>query len=103
MRAVEVLHDQPFMGRPMTVSGAKSKGHDEREEAEERPEREPRPVVLASTSPAVIAQVEAVAEPGLENLAPNPEHATGVEITTIADTDLEARYGFEPKEKSEQA
>jgi hypothetical protein len=25
-RAVEVLHDQPFMGRKMIVSGAKSKG-----------------------------------------------------------------------------
>lgn len=103
MRAVEVLHDQPFMGRNMTVSGAKSKGHDEREEAEERPERAPRPVVLASTSPAVIAQVEAVAEPGLENLATDPAHAPGVEITTIVDTDLETRYGFEPKEKSEHA
>jgi hypothetical protein len=25
-RAVEVLHDQPFMGREMIVNGAKSKG-----------------------------------------------------------------------------
>jgi hypothetical protein len=25
-RAVEVLHDQPFMGRKMIVSGAKSQG-----------------------------------------------------------------------------
>jgi RNA recognition motif. (a.k.a. RRM, RBD, or RNP domain) len=47
IRAVEVLNDQFFMGRQMTVSGAKSKGQDEREEREERPEREARPVVLA--------------------------------------------------------
>lgn len=32
VRAVEVLHDQPFMGRKLNVSGAKSKGQDEREE-----------------------------------------------------------------------
>ncbi len=35
MRAVEVLHDQPFMGRKLNVSGAKSKGQDEREERED--------------------------------------------------------------------
>lgn len=28
-RAVEVLHDQPFMGRKMIVSGAKSQGPDD--------------------------------------------------------------------------
>ena len=47
IRAVEVLNDQHFMGRKMTVSGAKSKGQDEREEREDRPEREPRSAVLA--------------------------------------------------------
>ena len=31
-RAVEVLHDQPFMGRKMIVNGAKSKGTDDRED-----------------------------------------------------------------------
>ena len=36
MRAVEVLHDQPFMGRKLTVSGANSKGQDEREDREEK-------------------------------------------------------------------
>jgi hypothetical protein len=60
IRAVEVLNDQHFMGRKMTVSGAKSKGQDEREEKDERPERESKPVVLASTTPAA---PEAVAEP----------------------------------------
>jgi hypothetical protein len=40
MRAVEVLHDQPFMGRKLMVSGAKSKGHDEREDHDEVDSRE---------------------------------------------------------------
>lgn len=34
MRSVEVLHDQPFMGRNMTVSGAKSKAQEEDEDME---------------------------------------------------------------------
>jgi hypothetical protein len=66
-RAVEVLHDQPFMGRKLTVSGAQSKGQDEREdkeEREERQERRPRPTpVVAAAAPAVTAEsLEATAE-----------------------------------------
>lgn len=34
VNAVEVLHDQFFMGRKMIVSGAKSKGHDDRDDKE---------------------------------------------------------------------
>jgi RNA recognition motif-containing protein len=87
IRAVEVLHDQPFMGRKMTVSGAKSKGQDEREDMEGRVESEPTRVVLASTTPAVLAAVEPLAE----------------EAATTATT-LEAKYGFdEPREKTEEA
>ena len=63
VRAVEVLHDQPFMGRKMTVSGAKSKGQDEREDLDGREERQPARVVLASTGPAV----SAVAQPIIES------------------------------------
>jgi hypothetical protein len=68
VRSVEVLHDQPFMGRKLIVSGAKSKGQDEREDREERPERESRTVSLAplpaaapaaETAPAPVASVEA--------------------------------------------
>lgn len=112
IRAVEVLHDQPFMGRNMTVSGAKSKGNDEREDAEERPEREPRPVVLASTSPAVTTQVEAAAEPSLQETPLSEVAAEAVETSSVSASDLEAKYGFEepkeelqeePKEKTEQA
>jgi hypothetical protein len=64
MRAVEVLHDQPFMGRKLIVSGAKSKGQDEREEREEREESsaESRIVSLAPL-PAAVAAETAPAEP----------------------------------------
>ena len=97
-RAVEVLHDQPFMGRNMTVSGAKSKGQDEREDMEERDRPEPTRVVLASTSPAVAA---VVAEPTIETIVETV--AQVAEETPVAE-DLEAKYGFdEPKAKTEQA
>jgi RNA recognition motif-containing protein len=63
VRAVEVLHDQHFMGRKLTVSGAKSKGQDEREDRDEqRPERESRTVSLAPL-PAAAPAEEAVAAP----------------------------------------
>ena len=75
MRAVEVLHDQPFMGRKLTVSGAKSKGQDEREDREERTERAPRPIVVAPR-PAPAAAESAAAE------APEPTLQTIVETVT---------------------
>jgi hypothetical protein len=61
-RSVEVLHDQPFMGRKLTVSGAKSKGQDDREDKEDRPERAPRPAAVAAVvaTPVVVTE-EAVA------------------------------------------
>lgn len=45
-RAVEVLHDQPFMGRQMIVNGAKSKGAYETDESAEgsAPANEPKPI-----------------------------------------------------------
>jgi len=107
MRAVEVLHDQPFMGRKMTVSGAKSKGHDEREDAEDRADdREPTRVVLASTAPAVAAVVAVAAvaaEPTIETIIETvtqvEDHAPIAEVS-----DLEAKYGFdEAAEKAPEA
>ncbi len=59
IRSVEVLHDQPFMGRKMTVSGAKSKGQDEREDAEGRDEAKPARVKLAPL-PTATAETPAV-------------------------------------------
>jgi RNA recognition motif-containing protein len=77
IRAVEVLHDQPFRGRKLTVSGAKSKGQDEREEADERPERESRVVSLAPLP--VAAKLEIIDE------AANAEESEPV-IQTIVET-----------------
>ena len=100
-RAVEVLHDQPFMGRNMTVSGAKSKGQDEREDMEERDRPEPTRVVLASTSPAVAA---VVAEPTIETIVETVTQVAEEAPVAVAE-DLEAKYAFdEPKaEKTEEA
>jgi hypothetical protein len=83
VRSVEVLHDQPFMGRKLTVSGAKSKGQDEREEAEDRPERAPRPVTLAPLP----AAAPAVAETAVETVAVAETEPT---IQTIVETVTEA-------------
>ncbi|MEX1113923.1 MAG: RNA-binding protein [Akkermansiaceae bacterium] len=103
IRAVEVLNDQHFMGRKLTVSGAKSKGNDEREEIEDRPERAQPPVVVASANPTGISaevaepQIETIVENVVETAAPSEEPAPAAAV------DLEARYGFEPKEKTEEA
>jgi hypothetical protein len=71
VRAVEVLHDQHFMGRKLTVSGAKSKGQDEREEREDqdgRPERESRVVSLAPLPTAVVAAETTTEEPVIQTI-----------------------------------
>jgi hypothetical protein len=82
IRAVEVLHDQPFMGRKLTVSGAKSKGQDEREDREDRPERAQRPVVVAPIRASAVLEpaVEAATEPVMA--APEPVIQTIVETVT---------------------
>ncbi|MES2922694.1 MAG: RNA-binding protein [Verrucomicrobiota bacterium] len=104
MRAVEVLHDQPFMGRKMTVSGAKSKGQDEREDMEERDRPEPKKVVLASTAPPVVAAVaaESTIETIVESIAAPVEEVPAVAETVV---DLQAKYGFDeqPSVKTEEA
>ena len=69
IRAVEVLHDQHFMGRKLTVSGAKSKGQDERDEKEDRPEREARPVVVAPIPTAAQSEPEPEIPTIVENVA----------------------------------
>jgi len=57
IRCVEVLHDQPFMGRKLTVSGAKAREMEEREEAAaDNPERSSRPIVLAPIPPAATSE-----------------------------------------------
>jgi hypothetical protein len=80
VRAVEVLHDQPFMGRKLTVSGAKSKGQDEREDREERPERESRTVSLAplpaaapEAAVAVVEETAVIEEPVIQTIVETVE------------------------------
>lgn len=122
VRAVEVLHDQPFMGRKMTVSGAKSKGLDEREDSE--PETTPTKVVLAPLPPAAAAVAvaeepaavaapvvtettiplvaEAAVQPVVEAAAEPAPQATEPAAETA--NDLVAKYGFDaPKEKADEA
>ena len=102
IRSVEVLNDQFFMGRKLTVSGAKAKGNDEREEAEDRPEHEPRPVVVASANrPAVVEAVEPVIAAAAS--AEEPSIQTIVEHVAEVPEDLESRYGFEAKDEAEKA
>lgn len=96
-RAVEVLHDQPFMGRKMTVSGAKSKGQDEREEREERAPREPRqqapeshiisPAVPVATAPT--SEVTPAATPVVE-VVTHLQDPTPAEMVEAAVENVEA-------------
>ncbi|MBK1881195.1 hypothetical protein JIN85_02145 [Luteolibacter pohnpeiensis] len=55
-RSVEVFHDQPFMGRKMMVSGAKSKGQDDREDKEDEVEKKPA-AEKAAPAPAEIPTI----------------------------------------------
>lgn len=55
-RAVEVLHDQFFLGREMVVSGAKRKGQDEREDQDDARAEKPKPVELAPLPPAAAVE-----------------------------------------------
>lgn len=98
VRAVEVLHDQPFMGRKLTVSGAKSKGQDEREEHDERPERESRTVSLAPLPAEIPAAPEAAAQEPLAAAEEEPVIETIVENVTE-----EAPASEETEPKSEVA
>jgi hypothetical protein len=84
-RAVEVLHDQPFMGRNLTVSGAKSKGLDEREDVEEREERQERRSRPATAAAAATAAVAAT-EPAVtaESFGDTAEIATIIETSPTA-------------------
>lgn len=107
VRAVEVLHDQPFMGRKLMVSGAKSKGQDEREDMEGRDEGEPRKIVVAPipvAAAAVTAEVAtAEAEPSIQTIVENVAETPAETATATAD-ELVSKYGFdEPKEEAKEA
>ena len=72
-RAVEVLHDQPFMGRKMIVNGARSKGPndnspkaDAKESDSDEPQQESAPA-----APAPSADIPAEEE--VHSLAPDKQ------------------------------
>ncbi len=70
-RTVEVLHDQFFMGRKLTVSGAKSKDHEEAENEDEKNIAENQIVPpLAPTKPEVTSLID---DEVTEEKAPEPE------------------------------
>ena len=114
-QAVEVLNDQFFMGRKMVVSGAQSKGQDERDEPEE--DRERKPVVVVSAKPAAAAVVanetthalvpdtaEAQAEPdALTETVETVETVEAAEAASSADPELPATAPEEPVVLAEAA
>lgn len=68
-RAVEVLHDQPFMGRKMIVNGARSKGPADGDK-EGRPRRNSKP---ATTEPQPNTNTDIPAEEEVHSLAPKED------------------------------
>lgn len=112
VRAVEVLHDQPFMGRKMIVSGAKSKGQDAREDQEAEDEQPQKPIELAplpeekatpaaETPAATEPKIETVVEQAAEAPAPAAEAASKPAAETA--DDLVAKYGFDEPKKDQDA
>lgn len=67
IRTVEVLHDQPFMGRKLTVSGAKARELEEKEDNADHAERSSGPIVLAPIPPAAVQASESD-EPAIQTI-----------------------------------
>ena len=114
-RTVEVLHDQFFMGRQLTVSGAKSKDHEEAEKEQgtnERQNNELPPVApinpaneevldLIDDSKAEEPAAEvATEEPHAE--IPTEEFSPEVETAEVETAEVEAAEVDAPEEKKEQ-
>lgn len=110
-RTVEVLHDQFFMGRKLTVSGAKSQEHEAAEKEEGNNERTSNVMPTLAPLPPKEEILDLVAEPKAEQPAaeaiPEEPHAeipteefhetaeTEVVKTEVAETEEE-----EPKQQS---
>ena len=80
VRSVEVLHDQPFMGRKLTVSGAKARELEEKEDSSDQSERSSGPIVLAPIPPPS-SQTDASEEPAIQTIVEsvsNESEKTGV-------------------------
>ena len=85
-RAVEILHDQFFMGREMVVSGAKKKGQDEREDQEDTRNEAPKPVELAPLPPAAAIEPDPNEKIVPQAAEPAPEPQTQPEPTPEPET-----------------
>lgn len=92
-RTVEVLHDQFFMGRKLTVSGAKSKDHEEAEKEDEKNivENQAMPP-LAPVKPEVTSLIE---EPVAEEKPSTTE--AKVEIATAEENHEVPTEEFSPE------
>lgn len=93
-RAVDILDDQDFMGRKLTVSGARSEGPKEPKEAETVPDSEENPAGETNAEePAASAETT---EAPLEESAPVAE-------VTPQEQPAEAQKEEEPKQDATQA
>ncbi|MDQ8191042.1 RNA recognition motif domain-containing protein [Roseibacillus persicicus] len=73
-RAVEVLHDQPFMGRKLIVNGARSKGPNDGAKKKAEGGDSPQPQAQEEAKPATTeAPAEVPAEEEVHSLAPDKE------------------------------
>lgn len=68
MRSVEVLHDQPFMGRKLIVSGAKARGTDDRDEQDGRSDDREERIIVAPVPAAAVAATVADEETTIETV-----------------------------------
>jgi len=110
MRAVEVLHDQPFMGRNMTVSGAKNKTDEDDEDLEPTMEIKASDVELAplpekASEPAqeIASQEPVSAEPAIAEVPGSEveveaEAEVAAEAATEAAPEITAEQDEEPKQ-----
>lgn len=102
VRAVEVLHDQHFMGRKMIVSGAKQKGQDEREDSEgNAPEREARAVVVAPVPAAAVAAAPLAEAAAAEATDSEPVIPTIVETVSALEEETPAGSSAEAPAETE--
>jgi hypothetical protein len=89
-RAVEVLHDQPFMGRNLTVSGAKSRGQDEREDQEDRAERD-KPAVMPVLAPLPVAVAASKVEEVTHELTTIIEEVSAPAVDAVAEVHADSQ------------
>lgn len=103
MRSVEVLHDQPFMGRSMTVSGAKSKAQAEDEDMDSAPQVKASEVELAPLPDPEPEPQAAEPEEPAKAPEPTPEAPAVAESPEPEPTDATAESEPKDDEQPKQA